>query len=84
MKTDLRRLSPMTRICEEDIYFERNYPMEKCKNCIWAEQCPTYIDNCSDYSPLEDDLDDLVLYALDLAARSATYNDLIAEMEGDA
>ena len=57
--------------------------MEQCKNCIWAEQCPTYVEDCSDYSPL-DDLDDLVHYALDLAARSATYNDQIAEMEGDA
>ena len=57
--------------------------MEQCKNCIWAEQCPDYVENCSDYSPL-DDLDDLVHYALDLAARSATYNDQIAEMEGDA
>jgi hypothetical protein len=84
MKTDLRRLSPMTRICEEDIYFERKHKMEHCKNCIWAEQCPTYIENCSDYSPLDGDMDDLVAYALDLLARSNTYNELIDEMEGNA
>lgn len=58
--------------------------MEQCKNCIWAEQCPNYIEDCSDYSPYDDDLDDLVAYAIDLAARSTVYKEQIAEMEGDA
>lgn len=57
--------------------------MEQCKTCIWAEQCPDKIENCSDYSPY-DDVDELMAYALDLVERKTVYEELVKEMEGNA
>ena len=57
---------------------------EQCTNCLWAEQCLDYIANCEDYSPLNDDVDDLLDYALDLVDRSAAYQVLLDEYGGNA
>lgn len=61
--------------------------MENCNTCYWADKCPQSTSECDDYTPLYDLdclIEDTVDYALDLLARSAAYQELIDEMEGDA
>lgn len=55
-----------------------------CANCYWGNRCPEFTNDCSDYSPLQEDVDDLLAYAFDLVDRATTYQELINEMEGDA
>lgn len=55
-----------------------------CDTCYWADQCSEFTNDCEDYSPLQDDIDDLLSYAFDLVDRANTYRELIEEMEGNA
>lgn len=54
-----------------------------CKTCYWADYCPDLTDDCQYYSPLENDINDLVDYAFDLLDRANTYQELIDEMRDD-